>query len=1112
MKKVLFSLSGGRILKATALFASLFLLALQSTGQLVSNYSFSQSSGTYTPITGGTVVVSNSEPYPGGDDSAAMDDFIYHPITLPFSFYFNGGTYTQATICTNGWIAFGSGTFLGSTPISGSDPDFSGIIAALGVDLMGPSGATGTFTNGSATITNVSNTTSCVAGAKIQGNDVPAGATISSFTANTITMSAAATSSGTGDFFSFTSGEIRTATTGTSPNRTFIIQFKNMGIYANSSTAPNNVGLNFQIQLSEGGGNTANQTVSVVYGSSFISNSSTRTAQVGLRGASSSDYNNRTSTWALSTAGGSNNSTISLSSSSIPVSGLTYTWNPPPACNGTPAAGTASANTATACIGSPFTLSTAGATATPGIVFQWQSSPTGAGTFTDITGANTANYTVTNQTAATDYRLKVTCTNGGASVNSNTVTVAQSAPPTVATLPYYQSFESWTTSCYTNQLPGNSWIVSPGTGDNSWRRDDQGSSANWSSTAGDYTPASKYGAHSARFHSFNTPALDSGTMDLYINLSPAGTKEISFYYINQDGDDSLVVSLSTNGGSSWTNLGTLKAAVDWTYALFATTSTSANAIIRFKGVSDYGGTDIGMDSLTVRVPTCVAPNTLTATSAVTGSSATLGWTQTGTPAQWQIAYGTNGFFVGTPVMQYASSTTATLSNLSPGASYYYYVRAICGSGDTSSWAGPYYFTMNCPTAATLPYIQTFDNYLPGCWTEAQGYLGTGTTLSGNYTAWYPSYYLNDVSVNNPAVDINLYSTGTNDWLISPSIDLGSGGNAVISFNFGVVEYADIIPAQLGSDDSVAIVVSTNNGATWSKANIVKLFTAANTPVNNTTGGARFTVPLTGYTGVVKIGIYATEGAINDPADNEIFVDSLLITSCNLSAIHLGNDTSFCQGNIMTLFANAPGATYHWNNNSTGDTLLVNATGIYYVTASAQGCAVSDTITITVDPLPTITAINTSGSSPAISFTANVQNATSYAWTFGDNTSATTASPTHTYTANGTYTVQLIATNDCGSDTLTKTLTISGLGVSNVIAEKDLNIYPNPANNVVTIENSSTAQLQTLSVINNVGMVVAQQQLNSKKELVKLSSLAAGIYTFLIQTDKGFVTRKIVVIR
>ncbi len=48
------------------------------------------------------------------------------------------------------------------------------------------------------------------------------------------------------------------------------------------------------------------------------------------------------------------------------------------------------------------------------------------------------------------------------------------------------------------------------------------------------------------------------------------------------------------------------------------------------------------------------------------------------------------------------------------------------------------------------------------------------------------------------------------------------------------------------------------------------------------------------------------------------------------------------------------------------------------------------------------------------------NPTSWSWNFGDGTTSTLKSPSHTYTANGTYTVSLQSTNSYGNDIETKT--------------------------------------------------------------------------------------------
>ncbi len=59
----------------------------------------------------------------------------------------------------------------------------------------------------------------------------------------------------------------------------------------------------------------------------------------------------------------------------------------------------------------------------------------------------------------------------------------------------------------------------------------------------------------------------------------------------------------------------------------------------------------------------------------------------------------------------------------------------------------------------------------------------------------------------------------------------------------------------------------------------------------------------------------------------------------------------------------------------------------------------------------------------VTFTNTSENATSYAWDFGDGNTLKEKNPTHKYTKSGNYTVKLTATNAGGSDEETKTIII-----------------------------------------------------------------------------------------
>jgi PKD repeat protein len=101
-------------------------------------------------------------------------------------------------------------------------------------------------------------------------------------------------------------------------------------------------------------------------------------------------------------------------------------------------------------------------------------------------------------------------------------------------------------------------------------------------------------------------------------------------------------------------------------------------------------------------------------------------------------------------------------------------------------------------------------------------------------------------------------------------------------------------------------------------------------------------------------------------------------------------------------------------------------GQYTATLIATNAAGSDTAAVSVSVQGLPSADFTVAMTPGSGFTtfANASTgATSLSWTFGDGAGSAEDSPTHTYGADGAYTVTLIAANACGADTATQVLTI-----------------------------------------------------------------------------------------
>ena len=108
------------------------------------------------------------------------------------------------------------------------------------------------------------------------------------------------------------------------------------------------------------------------------------------------------------------------------------------------------------------------------------------------------------------------------------------------------------------------------------------------------------------------------------------------------------------------------------------------------------------------------------------------------------------------------------------------------------------------------------------------------------------------------------------------------------------------------------------------------------------------------------------------------------------------------------------------------TVSYNVAGSYTVILEAGNEAGVDTEAkftyVTIEDVPTVGfSLMQDGSTVAFSNSSNRAN--SYLWDFGDGNSSNDPNPMHMYTADGTYTITLIASNTCGSANLTQTVTI-----------------------------------------------------------------------------------------
>jgi hypothetical protein len=222
-------------------------------------------------------------------------------------------------------------------------------------------------------------------------------------------------------------------------------------------------------------------------------------------------------------------------------------------------------------------------------------------------------------------------------------------------------------------------------------------------------------------------------------------------------------------------------------------------------------------------------------------------------------------------------------------------------------------------------------------------------------------------------------------------------------------------------------------------------------------------------------------------------DTIIIT-INEPNTSAGNDIVICEGESVTL--NATGAnSYNWNNNVlNGQPFTPNNSGSYIVEGlSTFGCIKKDTLSLTVNPLPTVTLATFNQLCDTLGLVTLSGGAPSggvYSGTSVSNNSFNSAIGSGTYPI--TYNFSDI--NGCSSNA-TQNLTVidcSGVGLEDLI-ENEVLIYPNPTDNIFTIEVSDFSIGQTFAVYDIRGRLLLNGNLNEIKTPINAFSFATGTY-------------------
>ncbi len=325
-----------------------------------------------------------------------------------------------------------------------------------------------------------------------------------------------------------------------------------------------------------------------------------------------------------------------------------------------------------------------------------------------------------------------------------------------------------------------------------------------------------------------------------------------------------------------------------------------------------------VDDITVElIPDCSAPQALVVTD-VTPNSAILSWT--GNTERYTLYYKTDDDTTWIAVSDITLDTNGyALEDLNASTTYQWYVAAVCDDSTQTASATISSFTTSCYTQIS-PYSMDFDAgvSLPECWKRYAGSANNafaGTAPISTSAGW--AFTNTNVFGQNHAT-LNIYGTSRYFWLVSPSIDLNNLSVPNLSFYLALTDNNNASPIENlngQADDKFMVIISTDDGASWSAAN-------ATVWSNDGSGDHSFNqissigevinIPLTEYAGeTIRVAFYGESSVSN--GSNDLHIDNVTL-----------DEIPSCETPSQVTVTNVTDTTadISWTENGDSDTWLV----------------------------------------------------------------------------------------------------------------------------------------------------------------------------------------------